>query len=72
LSLVLPELVMNPRSEPQKSFPSPQIARFSLARNGRAAKSARVVGLRQSLSRQYYRLPPWKVKVSIDIHRSGW
>jgi hypothetical protein len=51
LSLVLPELVMNPRSEPQKSFPRRQIARFSLARNGCTAQSARVVGLRQSLVR---------------------
>src|SRR5262249_10266123 len=51
LRLVLPELVMNPRSEPQKSFPRPQIARLSLASNGRAAHSARIVGLRQSLVR---------------------
>jgi len=46
LSLVLPELVMNPRSEPQKSFPRPLIARFSLAKNARAAQSARTVRLR--------------------------
>src|SRR5262249_35843845 len=49
LRLVLPELVMNPRSEPQKSFPYPQIARFSLAGNARAAQSACILGLRQSL-----------------------
>jgi len=52
LSLVLPELVMNPRSGPQKFFPRPQIARLSLAKNAHAAQSARIVGLmRQSLVR---------------------
>jgi len=42
---------MNPRSEPQKSFPYPQIARFSLAGNAPAAQFACIVGLRQSLVR---------------------
>jgi hypothetical protein len=49
LSLVLPELVMNPRPEPQKSFTRPQNARSSLVRSDCAAQFARIVGLRQSL-----------------------